>query len=415
MSRFVVVVMSLVDTIAGHPVLISNVEPRLDSTGHILSAHDGDVVQWTAGGDFHFYGMSYGNCKAQGCSKHGDCGFQNTHNITLFTSSDLSQGSWKYQGHVLPFDARPAGIYYRPKVIFNKLTGRFVLWVNWLANRRDFGSSSYLVATSATASGPFTVVSENVPMKFNVGGDFDIFVDDDETAYFIYTSLAEGHGISIERLAADYLSSTQQSTGILTGRGCFEAPAMFKRRGVYYALYGSCCCFCTSGDTRYAMIASSPLNFSTATAVYSLGRAGGAQENYVMPVATTTGMEYIWMGDRWNSAPDGIKDHDFQYWAPVEFNDQIATGRFIKAADEAAIFWEDAGVKYHVLHCGMCHSEGDLCANVKVVGDDYIDELMNGTSFSCDQNSGGPILPVRQIDNFTINLQDVEASLQYVL
>ena len=28
---------------------------------------------------------------------------------------------------------------------------------------------------------------------------------------------------------------------------------------------------------------------------------------------------YTWMGDRWQSTPDKIKGHDFQYWGPLDF------------------------------------------------------------------------------------------------
>ncbi len=31
--------------------------------------------------------------------------------------------------------------------------------------------------------------------------------------------------------------------------------------------------------------------------------------------------QYMWTGDRWQSAPDHLKDHDFQYWSLLVFND----------------------------------------------------------------------------------------------
>lgn len=407
------VILGTVVGVVAHTVVISNVEPRRDTTGQILTAHDGNVIQWTSGGDFHFYGMSYGLCTAQGCG-HGECGFQETHNVSLFTSPDLSQGSWKFQGDILPVDARPAGIYYRPKVVFNKQSGLYVLWVNWLSNRRNFGSSAYLVATSQTPLGPFKVVHEKVETKFKTGGDFDIFVDEDEQAYLIYTSIAEGHGISIERLTPDYLTSTLVSTGILTGRGCYEAPALFKRKGVYYALYGTCCCFCSAGDTRHALTSLSPLNFSSSTS-YPLGRAGGAQENSVMRIATQSGVEYVWTGDRWNSAPDGEKDHDFQYWVPIEFNDNFdnSTGRFIKSSGPA-IYWENQGVLNHVLSCNVCPNL-DPCSQFVAVTQAYIDSLEMGDNFSCTQISEGPILPLRQVDHFTLELPDAHAHAHHLV
>ena len=47
-------------------VNISNTAPRLDAGGQILAAHDGNVLQFTAGGPYYFFGMSYGRCSAPG-------------------------------------------------------------------------------------------------------------------------------------------------------------------------------------------------------------------------------------------------------------------------------------------------------------------------------------------------------------
>ena len=44
-----------------------------------------------------------------------------------------------------------------------------------------------------------------------------------------------------------------------------------------------------------------------------------AQQNVVFPVQTTSGVVWIWTGDRWQSSPSGIKAEDRQYWAPLRF------------------------------------------------------------------------------------------------
>ena len=31
------------------------------------------------------------------------------------------------------------------------------------------------------------------------------------------------------------------------------------------------------------------------------------------------GAQFLWYGDRWQSAPDGVKGHDFTYWSPLGF------------------------------------------------------------------------------------------------
>jgi hypothetical protein len=45
-----------------------------------------------------------------------------------------------------------------------------------------------------------------------------------------------------------------------------------------------------------------------------------AQQTFVMPLQTKKGITYIWMGDLWGSASNGIKGEDYQYWSkPLEF------------------------------------------------------------------------------------------------
>jgi len=32
-------------------------------------------------------------------------------------------------------------------------------------------------------------------------------------------------------------------------------------------------------------------------------------------------VEYVWTGDRWQSANDGVKAHDLQYWSVLKFTE----------------------------------------------------------------------------------------------
>eukprot|EP01090_Pellita_catalonica_P016055 TRINITY_DN4502_c0_g1_i1.p1 TRINITY_DN4502_c0_g1~~TRINITY_DN4502_c0_g1_i1.p1 ORF type:complete len:321 (-),score=22.84 TRINITY_DN4502_c0_g1_i1:40-1002(-) len=288
------------------------------------------------GMNFYFVGMDYGNCKEQshGCSNQtqGACGFRLDHNITLYSSKSLASGSWAYRGNLLPPKIRPSGTYYRPKVIYNAHTQKWVLWVNYLPEGKSFLASSYLAATSSNLAGPYTVQSEHIKTKYTLGGDFDIFVEDN-VAYLIYTSLEKNHQISIERLTPDYLASTFATSGLF-GKSPSEAPAMFKRNGVYFALFGHTCCFCEEGSGVGVYTSHAPLgpyeyhgdvgryaNDSTIT---------HAQQNCVLRVPNNQAdpleigadpYYWIWIGNRWQSAPDHLKDHDFEYWYPMQFTD----------------------------------------------------------------------------------------------
>lgn len=44
------------------------------------------------------------------------------------------------------------------------------------------------------------------------------------------------------------------------------------------------------------------------------------RQTFIMPLKTTEGIQYIWMGDLWGSAFDNINGRDYQYWgAPLKF------------------------------------------------------------------------------------------------
>ena len=51
-----------------------------------------------------------------------------------------------------------------------------------------------------------------------------------------------------------------------------------------------------------------------------------AQCNYVIEIEHDSGAptDYLYTGDLWSSAPDGLKAHDIQYWSPpLEFDDTV--------------------------------------------------------------------------------------------
>jgi len=321
-------------------VNISNVHPRHDSTGVIMDVHDGNTFYMD--GQYWYFGASYGLCREpsgpSGCSDFafGNCGFRLDHNVSLFTSTDFAacqptlvpvfQMSKEWSGL--------EGILFCPKVIYHRLSKTFVLWFNWLPKTGgSFAQSLYAVATSYTPYGPFVVVNSNVTtLAYTNTGDFNLMVDDDDNAYIIYTAHIQGpwpvtHRMSIERLSADYRSTmgASHNTGFF-GESFVEAPALFKRQGVYYAVFGQCCCYCASGSPVTFYTASSPLGpYQNGT---SLGPNIPAQQTHIVAYrsmtksASSSSWQYLWQGDRWQSAPDGLKGHDFSYWGPLTFDSE---------------------------------------------------------------------------------------------
>ena len=284
---------------------ISNRKPRLDTEGRIVDAHDGCLQKF--GDRYYLYGTAYGTTD----------GFNKNNRYRCYSSADMV--TWKLEGELL--QNPPDGVYYRPYVVHNKKTGKYALWYNWYATLWD---GQYGVATSDTPQGPFVIQNGNVKVSQAKPGDHNLMVDDDGTAYMIYTTIANKHSISIEKLAPDYLSSTLENSGFL-GDGS-EAPALFRRGNLYYALFDKTCCFGPEGTGARVFTAGKPLGPYTERANINRDAAGkpiiAAQQTYVARLPTPNGPSYIWMGDRWGSRPDGVKGHDFQYWSsPLVFTE----------------------------------------------------------------------------------------------
>lgn len=244
-------------------VTIDNTKPRLDDQGNILDGHDGRIQKFN--GTYYMHTLAYGLCHEPdqyGCDMTADrCGFHLDHNISVYTSPDLSSGSWHYVGNAIDVAARPAGTVFRPDAVYNPHTGLWVLWFNWVAANGTY--MGFATSTSPVPEGPFTLVEDTVTLSHSNStyhaGDWHFFIDDDanKTGYVIYC--AEFY-CWIEQLTPDYLHSTGNWFGPLGDTLYFvEAPAMFKRNGVYYASVGHCCCFCFQGSGVKIYTATSPL------------------------------------------------------------------------------------------------------------------------------------------------------------
>ena len=259
------------------------------------------------------------------------CGFFNNHSVNLFTSKDLA--TWTSHGNVLPEANRVDKVLFSPKILHNEKTSTYVLYYNYVPGY------SYAVATSKTPYGPFSTVNKTVGSSFKFGfphntdiGDFSLWVDDDGTGYMLYSA---DHHCQVERLTPDYLSSTWETTN--ESSPVFphgnEAPALFKRKGKWYALVSEGCCYCSAGGKVHAYSAAKPLGPYDYLGEIAAGPnpfppsvagktpiATSAQQTNVFPVSGADGeLSFMWQGDRWQSAPDHLKSHDFTYWDTLSF------------------------------------------------------------------------------------------------
>lgn len=289
---------------------------KFDELGNAVDAHDGMIAYFN--GTYYLYGTSY-DCGFEWNNKTAPfCGFK------VYSSKDLSH--WKDEGFL--FDAqnqvwqtRCDGKTYgcfRPHVIYNKQHQQYILWINVYDN-----VIGYRVFTSESPIGPFVEkteprlsVNNDKPAAGLNNGDHDLFVDDNGIAYLAITDWRAGGAIAIEQLTGDYLSGTGKVVTRVTDTKT-EAPALFKRNGVYYITYSDPNCgYCSGTGTSYKT-APSPLGPWSAGKKISDNSCGG-QPSFVSTIKLPGDTVFLYGSDLWNNAAKNEALANF-FWAPLTF------------------------------------------------------------------------------------------------
>lgn len=289
---------------------------RFDVDGNSLDAHDGAIAIFDK--TYYLYGTSYACGFVWQQPGAPFCGFKS------YSSTDLVH--WKDNGFLFDAatpqwqnrcDGNTTGCF-RPHVIYNARTGKYVLWFNATDNVSD-----YHVLTSTSPIGPFTQVADPLlavnadrPPGGN-NGDETLFADDDGRAYIAYTDWATGHGsIVVELLNADYTSGSGHYAR--TETSATEAPALFKYRGRYYVTYSDPNCgYCGSTGTSY-MTADSPLGPWSAGTKISMDSCGG-QPSFVSAIPSPSGVSLLYGSDLWNNGNHNEGQANY-YWATLNFD-----------------------------------------------------------------------------------------------
>ncbi len=323
-----------------------------DTDGVHINAHGGGILP--VDGKYYWYG-----------EHRGTNGRDARLGVTCYSSTDLL--NWKNEGIVMSVSDDPQSditkgcIVERPKVIYNAKTGKYVMWFHLELKDRGYEAARAGVAVSDSPVGPFRFLSsgrvapgkypQNMPkadrkIKWDIdkyewwtptwrkaidqgmltkrdleGGqmsrDMTLYVDDDGKAYHIY-SAEENLTLQIAELSDDYLSHTGKYIRIFPG-GHNEAPAIFKKDGVYWMI--------TSGCTGWAP---NEARMMSATSIWGpwtqhpnpcVGQNAkltfGGQSTYILPVNTSKGTNYIFMGDIWR--PKNLNDSRY-LWLPISFS-----------------------------------------------------------------------------------------------
>ena len=324
-----------------------------DRKGEHINAHGGGLLFHE--GKYYWYGE---NRPARG--------FTTEVGVEVYSSSDLM--NWEDEGVALAVsdeaghDIERGCIMERPKVVRNPKTGKFVMLFHLELKGQGYAAARVGFAESDSPVGPFRfirslrpnagkwpvdfsrrdirkakklkesdykdwwtpewreAIREGLLLARDVPGgqmsrDITVYVDDDGKAYHIY-SAEENLTLNIAELTDDYLDYTGRYVRVAPG-GQNEAPAIFKRDGVYWMI--------TSGCTGWAP---NEARMFKATSLWGpweqlpspfvgkdAKKSFHTQGTYIFKVEGTED-GFVFMADRWN--PRSLKNSR-HIWLPIDF------------------------------------------------------------------------------------------------
>jgi len=318
-----------------------------DEKGLHINAHGGGILFHQ--GTYYWYGeIKEGETYLPECNRSWGGTRVDVTGVSCYSSQDLYH--WKNEGIVLSaekddtsHDLYTDNVLERPKVVYNAKTNQFVMWMH--IDSKDYAKASVGVAVSDTPTGPFDYIQSFRPnagvWPLNVAGadslegiltrdfeggqmarDMTVFVDDDGKAYHFYSS-ENNATMHISELTDDYLQPTGNYKRVFIGRK-MEAPAVFKRKGLYY--------FIASGCTAWEP---NPARSAVAESIWGPWKELGnpcvgdgadktfiSQSTYVLPIQGKSDA-FVFMADRWNK--DDLPDSRY-IWLPIKFDD---TGKVV--------------------------------------------------------------------------------------
>lgn len=314
-----------------------------DNNGVHINAHGGGVL------DFDGVYYWFGEHKIAG--RRGNSAQVGVH---CYSSKDLY--NWADEGIALAVsedlnsEIVRGCIIERPKVIFNRKTGKFVMWFHLELKGRGYAAARTAVAVADKATGPYTYLKslrpnagfwplnavpedkqkgeKNYLERDFAGGqmarDMTLFVDEDGKAYHI-AAAEENYTLNISELSGDYLSFTGKYSRVMPF-GHNEAPAICRHEGVYYMITSGCTGWAPN-EARSMSAANifGPWKSLPSPAVgvnphNNLGpeKTWGAQSTYILPVRNRPDT-FIAMFDVWR--PGNPIDGGY-IWLPVEFEQE---------------------------------------------------------------------------------------------
>ena len=145
--------------------------------------------------------------------------------VTLYSSYDLEH--WTFVSTLIEATALPAKRIERPKIIYNKATATYVMYMH--LDDASFTLGQVAVCRSKTVEGPYTLVDHFQP-DGKRSLDMTLFQDDDDAAFLVRS--VDNKYVGISQLSADYL----RPTGIAATAPLCEGNAVWREGDELYLL-----------------------------------------------------------------------------------------------------------------------------------------------------------------------------------
>ncbi len=330
-----------------------------DNRGVHINAHGGGILY--RNGVYYWFGEhkdDYTNSAQLG--------------VNVYSSADLYH--WTYRGTALRVEDDPASditkgcVIERPKVVYNQLSDTYVMWFHLELKGKGYSAARVGLAVSKNVTGPYQFVRSyrphagkwpmNMPeadrlasveeksltawspewleairrglyvrrdfQSGQMSRDMTIFVDEDGKAYHIYAS-EENLTLQLAELTDDYQGHTGRYIRVAPA-GHNEAPAIFKKDGVYFLITSGC----TGWEPNAARMFRSTCIWGPWEQLDNPWKGDQASKSYdsqstfILPVQ---GMKEAWifMADRWR--PRHPSDGRY-IWLPIEFEQGLPVLRW---------------------------------------------------------------------------------------
>ena len=198
-----------------------------DTSGKAINVHAGYIVY--EDGYYYWIGDSRtGNeCNGVGCYRSKDLYNWTNRGLIIPLSGKISEDNW---------DLAKGRNLYRPKILYNELTKKWIIWAVWENMEVTITKSCRLV--SDHMEGDYDLYDISC-VNGILSRDYTLFKDDtDGRVYFIGAVNTNADILGVQ-LNDDYLDGTSNASILLDGVK-YEAPAIFKMYDMYFGLFSGC-------------------------------------------------------------------------------------------------------------------------------------------------------------------------------